>query len=350
MIRNILICTTQVPFTSGGAEGQVSGLRGALIAAGYTAEIVAMPFRWNPPVEIMRSTLMWRLLNLSESNGKPVDLIIGMKFPAYTVAHPRKVLWVIHQHRSAYNLWGTQFDDLSIHSEGIQVRDFIQRCDQKFLSGAKRIFAESATVAARLRRYNCLESEILYHPPPRSESLFAGALGDFVFSPGRLEPQKRPELLIEAMSYVRAPIKLLLAGGSADFRRYEALVAQYRLRERVELLGYVEENRIVELYANALAVAYTPFDEDYGYVTLEAMQSGRPVVVTSDSGGPREFVEDAATGFIVSPEPREIAAAIDKLHSDRGRALLMGKRGQEKVRSLNLSWPQVVEKLISAAT
>jgi glycosyltransferase involved in cell wall biosynthesis len=152
------------------------------------------------------------------------------------------------------------------------------------------------------------------------------------------------------MRYVRAPVKLLLAGGSTDFEHYESLVGQQDLRQRVELLGYVEENKITELYANALAVAYTPFDEDYGYVTLEAMLSGRPVVVTSDSGGPREFVEDAGTGFIVSPEPREIAAAIDKLHSDRGRALLMGKRGQEKVRSLNLSWHKVVEKLISAAT
>ncbi len=350
MIRNILICTTQVPFTSGGAEAQVSGLHAALIAAGYNAEVIALPFRWYPPVEIMRSTLMWRLLNLSESNGKPVDLVIGMKFPAYTVAHPRKVLWVIHQHRSAYNLWGTPFDDLSTHPEGVQVRDFIRRCDQKFLPGARKIFAESATVAARLRRYNGLESQMLYHPPPRSESLFAGALGDFVFCPGRLEPQKRQELLIEAMRYVSAPVKLLLAGGSANFERYESLVNRYDLRERVEFLGYVAENRIPELYGNALAVAYAPFDEDYGYVTREAMLSGRPVVVTTDSGGPREFVEDARTGFVVSPEPREIAAVIDALHHDRGRALLMGKRGQEKVRSLNLSWHKVVEKLISAAT
>jgi glycosyltransferase involved in cell wall biosynthesis len=350
MIRNILICTTQVPFTKGGAEAHVSGLQAALIAAGYNVEVVALPFRWYPPVEIMRSTLMWRLLNLSESNGRPVDLVIGMKFPAYTVAHPRKVLWIIHQHRSAYNLWGTQFDDLSTHPEGVQVRDFIQRCDQKFLPDARKIFANSATVAARLRRYNGLESEMLYHPPPRSASLYSGALGDFVFCPGRLEPQKRQELLIEAMRYVSTPVKLLLAGGSADFEHYRSLVRQYDLGQRVELLGYVEENRIAELYANALAVVYTPFDEDYGYVTLEGMLAARPVLVTSDSGGPTEFVEDAGTGFVVSPEPQEIAAAINTLHSDRGRALLMGKLGQEKVRSLRLSWHTVVEKLISAST
>src|SRR4030095_14592131 len=174
MIRNILICTTQVPFTAGGAEAHVAGLNAALTKAGYNAEIVALPFRWYPPVEIMRSTLMWRLLNLTESNGKPVDLVIGMKFPAYAVAHPRKVLWVMHQHRSAYNLWNTPFDDLSQYPEGVQVRDFIQRSDQKFLASAKKIFANSATVADRLRRYNQVESEALYHPPPRSSALFSG--------------------------------------------------------------------------------------------------------------------------------------------------------------------------------
>src|SRR5678815_558569 len=177
MIRNIAICTTQVPFTAGGAEAHVAGLQSSLIAAGYKAEIVALPFRWYPPVEIMRSTLTWRLLNISESNGKPVDLVIGMKFPAYTIEHSRKVLWIIHQHRSAYNLWGTPFDDLSNFPEGVQVRDFIHRCDRKFLPKAKKIFANSRTVAERLRRYNGIESEPLYHPPPRADMLFSAELG-----------------------------------------------------------------------------------------------------------------------------------------------------------------------------
>jgi glycosyltransferase involved in cell wall biosynthesis len=350
VIRNILICTTQIPFTTGGAETAVAGLQAALIKAGYKTELVALPFRWYPPVEIMRSTLMWRLMDLSEANGRPVDLVIGMKFPAYTVAHSRKVLWLIHQHRSAYNLWGTPFDDLSTYPEGPQVREFIQRCDQKFLVGPRKVFTISETVSERLRRFNGLDSETLYPPLNRSDSLRSGELGDFVFCPSRLEPQKRQHLLIEAMQYVRSPVKLLLAGGSADFATYEALIKKHNLQDRVELLGFVDERKILELYANALAVAFVPFDEDYGYVTLEAMLAGRPMLVTSDSGGPREFVEDRGTGFVVEAEPVEIAAAIDRLHSDRGSALLMGKRGQEKVKAMNLSWDNVVEKLISAAT
>lgn len=349
MIRNIVICTTQVPFTTGGAEAHVAGLRAALIEAGYNAEIIALPFRWYPPVEIMRSTLMWRLMNLDDSNRRPVDLVIGMKFPAYAVSHPKKVLWVIHQHRSAYNLWGTEFDDLSTYPDGLAVRDFIFRCDQKFLADAKKVFANSVTVADRLRRYNKIEAEPLYHPPPLSGAAFSGERGDYVFCPGRLEPQKRPELLIEAMRFVPPSVRLCLTGDPPDFARYETQIRQHNLSGRVELLGAVEKNRLAELYANALAVAYVPFDEDYGYVTLEAMLSSCPVVTTSDAGGPREFVEDEINGFVADPEPRAIADAITRLHSDPARATAMGRRGYDKVQALNLSWQNVVERIISAA-
>ena len=121
-IRTVLICTTQVPFTRGGGEAHVENLRRAFERAGYAAEIAAVPFKWYPPEEIMRGALAWRLLDVTEANGKPVDLVVGMKFPAYTVAHPRKVLWVMHQYRAAYNLWGTPFDDLSTYPDGARVR------------------------------------------------------------------------------------------------------------------------------------------------------------------------------------------------------------------------------------
>jgi len=147
-IRNILICTTQVPFTTGGAESHVEGLRRALVAAGYNAEVAALPFKWYPPSEIMRGALAWRMLDVTESNGKPIDLVVGMKFPAYTVAHPRKVLWVIHQYRSAYNLWGTPFDDLSTYPDGARVRDLVRHCDERFIPEARKVYANSRTVAA----------------------------------------------------------------------------------------------------------------------------------------------------------------------------------------------------------
>ena len=346
---NILICTTQVPFTTGGAEAHVEGLKLALIRAGHNAEVVALPFKWYPPAEIMRSALAWRLLDLSEANGKPVDLVIGMKFPAYLVAHPRKVLWIMHQYRAAYNLWNTPFDDLSTYPDGPQVREWIRQADNRLIPQAKKVFANSKTVADRLRRYNNIESQPLYHPPPRAESLRAGDQGDYIFYPSRLEPQKRQELLIEAAQFLKTPIRVILAGGSRDAKHYESLVKQYGVCDRVCLRGFVKEAEMLELYANALGVCYLPFDEDYGYVTLEGMLAAKPVVVASDGGGATEFIEHNGEGLVVAPVPQAIAEALDSLYADRVRARTMGERGKEKLTAMNLSWQTVVENLINGA-
>lgn len=350
MIRNVLICTTQVPFTTGGAESHVEGLKCALNRAGYNAEVTALPFKWYPPEEIMRGALAWRMLDVSEANGKPVDLVIGMKFPAYLVAHERKVLWIIHQHRSAYNLWNTPFDDLSPYPSGPQVREWIRECDNRFIPQAKKVFANSRAVARRLKHYNQIESEPLYHPPPRADTLRTGEQGDYFFYPSRMEPQKRQELLIEAAKYLRSPAKIVFAGGSGNGRQYESLVKKHGVSDRVSLKGFVPEAEIIELYANALGVCYLPFDEDYGYVTLEGMLSGKPIVVAKDGGGATELIEHGSDGIIVEPNARAVAESLDSLYSDRARARAMGQRGQEKLRSMNLSWEHVVERLINGAS
>ena len=345
----ILICTTQVPFTTGGAESHVEGLRRALIEAGHRAETVALPFKWYPPTEIMRSAMAWRMLDLSAANGRDIDLVVGMKFPAYLVEHQNKVLWILHQHRSAYNLWGTQFDDLSTYAEGPRVREWIKHCDEKFIPEAKKVFANSRTVADRLQSYNNLDSEVLYHPPPLSDRLRAGEQRDYIFYPSRMEPQKRQELLIEAMRYVQSPVKAVFAGNSSDPKHYQSLIKLHDVGDRVCVRGFVSDDELIDLYANALAVAYLPFDEDYGYVTLQGMFAAKPVIVPTEGGGATEFVEDGVTGSIIQPDPKAIAESIDQLHSDRERARRIGEQARDRISSANLSWSNVVGKILNAA-
>jgi glycosyltransferase involved in cell wall biosynthesis len=349
VIRKVLICTTQVPFVSGGAEAHAANLRDALRGAGCAAEIVALPFKWYPPEQIMRGVLAWRLLDLSESNGERVDLVIGMKFPAYAAAHPNKVLWIVHQHRSAYNLAGTEFDDLSTYPDGARVRELVRHCDREFIPEAKKVFANSRTVAARLREYNGIESEALYHPPPRAGRLRSGETGDYVLFPSRVEAQKRQLLLVEAMRHARTPVRAVVAGGGGGLESLRADVARLGVGGRVDVRGFVGEEELIDLYAGALAVCYLPFDEDYGYVTLEAMYAGRAVVVAGDGGGATEFVEDSETGYACAPDPREIAARLDELYANRALARRLGARGREKILAMNLSWENVVERLLDAA-
>ncbi len=119
--------------------------------------------------------------------------------------------------------------------------------------------------------------------------------------------------------------------------------------DRVTMRGFVTDDELVELYANSLGVCYLPFDEDYGYVTLEAMLCGKPVVVPSDGGGAAELVEHEGTGLIAASDPQAIADCLDSLYTNRAQALKMGERGREKLKSMNLSWEKVVDRLISAA-
>jgi glycosyltransferase involved in cell wall biosynthesis len=344
--KRIGICTTQVPFTAGGAEAHMKGLEKALVEHGYEAEIISIPFKWYPAAQIVQNMLMWRLIDLTEANGKSIDMVIGLKFPAYLAKHPNKVLWIEHQHRTAYELWGTDHCDLIHFEEGARARDIIIHADTKFIPEARYIYTISKTVTDRLRRFNNIESEPLYHPPPNAETLFCRTYGDYIFYPSRLEGLKRQDLLVEAMAYVKTDVQCYLAGTGQLEHRLRELIAERKLAAKVKLLGFVPEAELVNYYADALAVFFGPVDEDYGYVTLEAFYSKKPVITLDDSGGPLEFVKHGVTGFVAPPEPRAIAEAIDLLVQDKFLAQKMGTQGFESIRHDKMSWGNVVRKLV----
>src|SRR5437867_6144012 len=109
------------------------------------------------------------------------------------------------------------------------------------------------------------------------------------------------------------------------------------------MLGEVDDAEVIELYANALAVVFPPFDEDYGYVTLEAFLSRKPVITTTDAGGPLEFVVDGVNGYVCPPEPEALGAAIARLGADRAHAARLGEAGYDRARTI--TWTGVVERL-----
>jgi glycosyltransferase involved in cell wall biosynthesis len=98
------------------------------------------------------------------------------------------------------------------------------------------------------------------------------------------------------------------------------------------------------LYAGALGILYAPFDEDYGYVTLEAFLAAKPVITAADSGGTLEFVRDGINGFVCAPDPPALAAAIDRIAGDRSLAERLGGAGQSLARTI--TWDGVIEQLL----
>jgi glycosyltransferase involved in cell wall biosynthesis len=342
-IRTVLVCEAQVPFVHGGAEVHVRQLVRELRARGHHAELVSVPFKWYPKEEILPHAAAWRLLDLSESNGRPIDLVIASKFPSYFVRHPRKVAWLIHQYRAAYELCGTPYSDFAHTELDVGLRDTLMRLDTEMLGECAKIFANAKNTASRLARFNGLHAEPLYHPPQLAPRLVPGPYGDYVLSVGRIESVKRVDLIINALAHVDPQVRLIVAGDGTQRPNAERAADQAGVSERVTFLGSVGDDDLIGLYAGALAVVYPPFDEDFGYVTLEAFLARKPVVTCSDSGGPIEFVVDGVNGFVCAPDPGEMALAINRLAADRGRAAAMGDSGHDAAR--RVTWDGVVEKL-----
>lgn len=344
MPKTILVCETQVPFVQGGAEIHVRELVRQLRLHGHDVELVSLPFRWNPKREILAHAAAWRLLNLSECNSRPIDLVIATRFPTYFVRHPNKVVWLIHQYRAAYELAGTPYSDFAHLEEDVAVRAELIRLDTAMLTECRRRFANAANTASRATRYNGVSVEPLYHPPRLADRLKAGPLGQYVLAVSRLESVKRLDLAIRAMAHVPAGLSLRIAGIGSERPALERLIASLDLQSRVRLLGEVSDDEIIELYAGALGVIFPPYDEDFGYVTLEAFLARKPVVTTTDAGGPTEFVKDGATGFVTAPDPAAIGDAVARLAADRTLAARLGEAGYERARQV--TWTGVIDTLI----
>jgi len=344
--QTILVCEAQVPFVHGGAEVHVRQLVRELAGRGFDAELVSVPFKWYPKEEILPHAAAWRLLDLSESNGRPVDLVIASKFPSYFVRHPRKVAWLIHQYRAAYELCGTEYSDFSHTELDVGLRDTLMRLDTEMLGECRAIFANARNTASRLAKYNGLQAEPLYHPPRLAPRLAAGTYGDYVLSVGRIEAVKRVDLAVRAMRHAPARLRLLIAGDGTQRGNVERAAAETAVSDRVTFLGAVGDDELLGLYAGALAVVYPPFDEDFGYVTLEAFLAHKPVVTCTDSGGPNEFVVDGANGLVTAPDPAELGAAFARLDADRALARRLGDAGCDVARTI--TWDGVIEKLVSS--
>lgn len=344
----VAIAMVQVPFLTGGAELHAQALLTELRKRKLEAEIVTVPFKWYPPQTLHDQMVAARLFDLSEVNGVKIDRCIAMKFPAYYVQHPRKSAWILHQHRQAYELFETPLSDLHLTPEGRRVAAEIRKWDNALLPEHRPLCVNSRNVQARLRRFNNLESEVLYPPPANATSFHTGPFEPFILYPGRFDQFKRQHLIVEAMAQLPEPFKLVLIGNaSTEYgKTLRKRISALGLEGRVEVRGLVDEAEKIDLYSRCSVVYNGVFDEDYGYVTIEGFLSGKPVLTHTDSGGPLEFVRDGENGWITAPTPEATAAALrDALPQPRVLDRL-GSAGLETIRGVALSWDVVIEKLL----
>lgn len=344
-IRTVLVCETQVPFVRGGAELLVRQLVDQLRLRGFETDRVSVPFKWYPKDEILAHAAAWRLLDLTESNGKPVDLVIATKFPTYFARHPRKVCWLVHQHRAAYELAGTRYSDFGYDERDVGLTDRLMALDEEMLGECVGRYSISRTVSDRLRRFNGLDSTPLYHPPLLAPRLEPGTYGNYVLSVARLEGNKRIDLAVGALAAGPPDLSLVVVGEGSHRPLIEQAAVDAGVADRVRFTGAVDDETLVGLYRDALALLYVPFDEDYGLATLEAFLAAKPVVTAADSGGTLEFVDHDVTGLVADPDARAIGAALARLSGDRDTARRLGANGRDRARAI--TWDAVIDRLVA---
>lgn len=346
----ILITSTHVPFIDGGAETHARSLRLALEARGHEVDTARIPFKWYPPQSIHEHLLACRLLDLQESNGCRIDKVIGLKFPAYHVRHPNKSIWILHQFRTAFEMWGSRHCDLSPDPEGRTIRDSIESIERSLLPEARSLFANSRTVAGRLKTHCGIEAPPLYHPPENAGEFHPGDYGDYLYFPSRLNRWKRQDLALEALALTREPVRLHFSGlpDNPDYLKgLKSRTRQLGLEKRVAFLGRIPFAEMIRAYAGARGILFIPNQEDYGYVTLEAMLASKAVITCTDSGGPTEFIRDGEEGFTSEPDPASLAKAMDELWKSAAFAREAGTKARKRYDALEITWDHVVDSLLA---
>jgi glycosyltransferase involved in cell wall biosynthesis len=352
MMARILVLGVKVPFSHGGQDVLVATLVKELQRRGHEADQIALPYNPLPKQNLVTQAALWRSLDLENFCGKEIDLVIATKFPSYYARHPRKSVWLVHQQRSIYELYGGQYSDIGDDPRDEAMRRMLTDGDYKTLSECAYRSSISKNVADRLQAFNGLSSEVLYPPLPLGSQYRGHEAEPYILSVGRICRIKRLDLMINALALTPGlRLKVVGVPDEPDALTYfKNEVRKHDLDARVDWLGRVGDDELLSLYARSLAVFYAPFNEDYGYVTLEAMASHKPVLTATDSGGTLEFVRDGENGFIVEPRPEAFAEVLNRLNGDRNLARRIGDQGRGFIESsgiMEAGWDRVVNRLLS---
>ncbi len=342
----IAVVTSGPPLGEGGHLVIARALTSALQASGHDAGIIVTP--QNRFGRLASTYLANWLTDVGVAfDGGRIDRVISLRYPSYAVRHPAHVCWLNHQMREYYDLWDRFSATLSARArlkERVR-RAAVHALDRYLLTrNVKKVFAQSRTIQERLRRWGGIESEVLYPPPPQ-RAYRCDEYGDYIFVVSRFHALKRVALVIEALAQPGAAgIRCVIAGEGDEAAVLRTLARERAIADRVEFLGRIDEAALVDRFARCRAVCFPPYDEDYGFVTVEAFASAKAVITCTDSGGPTELVRHEESGLVVDPTPVALAAACRRVMDDRAAAVRWGEQGRRTADALR--WDETVRRLL----
>lgn len=345
----VVIATTVVPFIRGGGTLIIDWLEEELVRRNHEVRVLRIPFASEFP-RMPEQMVGLRTMDVSHLG----ERLIAVRTPSYLLQHPAKVLWFIHHHRPCFDLHGTPYQDVPNTAAGDRYVAMFREADNVALRESRRVFTNSLIVRDRLVRFNDFhDAEVLYPPLGTTSARFRCKEADgTILYVSRISHVKRQWLAVQAMAKVRSAARLVIAGAPdspAEAALLHGLVSDLRLQDRVTVLDrFVTEEEKGDLLARCSAALYLAFDEDsYGYPTVEAFRSKKPVIGLTDGGGVRELVEHGVTGLLAEPDPSSLAAAIDDMIRRPAFAAQLGHNGAERLEDLGLNWDTTIERLLA---
>ena len=339
-----IVGPSPVPYCRGGIENFLAGLHKAINeSTSHIAELIKIPIRENSVPSLIAGYLRCRFINLDH-----FDLIISFKYPTWMIRHRNHVIYLGHRLRGLYDTYPIPPDrDRLLTSNpldfpGPWIRNLIHWLDDRAIRPERisHAFSMSRTIADRPGYFHPdLVPQVICGSSFRDD--FRMEVGEHFLTVNRLDAPKRVDLMIRAYRHVRTDMPFIIAGTGPQGDYLRALAGS---DPRIVFPGEVSETRLLELYARAYAVIYTPYQEDYGLITIEGMKSGKPNVSTSDSGGPVEFIEHGVNGLICAPDEQSLAVSIQTLADDPAMVRRMSAAALKRMETV--TWHHAVDALL----
>lgn len=339
----IAIFYTCSPYIRGGTEILVDDLENQLVKAGNLVDVFSIPFP-SDIMDVVSLSFVCRGLRFDD-----YDAVIVHKFPAFYIKHKNKILWMFHQFRQVYELFGLEYG-LANDEKGLLLKKLITKMDNNFLIESKKIFVNAEEVKKRLKKYNNIDSEVLTPPQKDISKYYCDKYENYIFMPSRVNSFKRQLLAVEAMGYVNKDVKLIICGECKDKDYDEKIrktIKEKKLESKVVYRNeWISDDEKIELMANSLYSIYIPYKEDScGFVTFEAFYSHKGVITCLDSGGTLEFVKNGQTGFVCDSTAIELGKLIDRICS-LDIAKDVGERAYKYIKQCNITWDETIKRLL----
>lgn len=334
-----------ISFVYGGGETMANDLVAALNKYGHQAKRYDTVFSGTRLRHIIKGHFNSNLLKFDD-----VDLVIPLTPVNMSVQHENVVPWLIGQPKACYEFFENKIGFYKFGAEGEVIRRLNKSNNNAAFGKLKKMYTISPRTKELFLKHNGYAPEVLILPLQNEDKYYCTEYGDFVMYHGRIHPQKRQHLLVEAMRYTKTDVKMLIVGAD-NFPEYtkdmQNYIVEHNLQDKVTFrVGHFSDEEKYDWLSRCLGGFYMGEDEDYwAIVTTEVMMSKKPVIAPKDTGATKYVVIDGETGYQPDGTPQAIAEAIDKLYLDKQNAKRMGEAGDKLIREISPSWETVVKTL-----